>query len=145
MDTNLTSAFLFARAVGPHMLRQKKGKVINISSNSADLGTPYHSVYCVSKAGLSMFTRCLASEWAPFNICVNAIGPGATKTEMMEAHLKDPLFAKAILDAIPEGRTAEPREMALLALYLASEASNFMNGETIFLDGGQRAHGPGSI
>jgi len=145
MDTNLTSAFLFARAVGPHMLRQKKGKVINISSNSADLGTPYHSVYCVSKAGLSMFTRCLASEWAPFNICVNAIGPGATKTEMMEAHLKDPLFSKAILDAIPEGRTAEPREMALLALYLASEASNFMNGETIFLDGGQRAHGPGSI
>ena len=145
MDTNLTSVFLFAQAVGPHMLKQKKGKVINISSNSAQLGSTYHSVYCVSKAGLSAFTRCLASEWAPFNICVNAIGPGATKTEMMERKLRDPLFAKAILDAIPEGRTAEPREIALLALYLASEASNFMNGETLYIDGGQLSHGPGSI
>jgi len=145
MDTNLTSAFLFAQAVGPHMLRQKKGKVINISSNSAELGSTYHSVYCVSKAGLSTFTRCLASEWAPFNICVNAIGPGATKTEMMEVRLKDPVFSKVILDAIPEGRIAEPREIALLALYLASEASNFMNGETIYIDGGQLSHGAGSI
>ncbi len=145
MDTNLTSAFLFARAVGPHMLRQKKGKVINISSNSAELGTPYHSVYCVSKAALSTFTRCLASEWAPFNICVNAIGPGATKTEMMEMHLKDPVFAKLIVDAIPEGRIAESREIALLALYLASEASNFISGETIYIDGGQLSHGPGSL
>lgn len=145
MDTNLTSAFLFARAVGPHMLRQKKGKVINISSNSAELGTPYHSVYCVSKAALSAFTRCLASEWAPFNICVNAIGPGATKTEMMEVHLKDPVFAKLIVDAIPTGRLAESREIALLALYLASEASNFISGETIYIDGGQLSHGPGSL
>lgn len=145
MDTNLTSAFLFARAVGPHMLRQKKGKVINISSNSAELGTPYHSVYCVSKAALSAFTRCLASEWAPFNICVNAIGPGATKTEMMEVHLKDPVFAKLIVDAIPTGRLAESREIALLALYLASEASNFISGETIYIDGGQLSHGSGSL
>ena len=58
------------------MLRQKKGEVVNISSNSAELGTTYHAAYCVSKAALSMFTRCLASEWAPFNINVNAIGPG---------------------------------------------------------------------
>ena len=145
MDTNLTSVFLFAQAVGPHMLRQRRGKVINISSNSAELGSTYHSVYCVSKAGLSTFTRCLASEWAPFNICVNAIGPGATKTEMMEEKLKDPLFGKVILDAIPEGRVAEPREIALLALYLASDASNFMTGETLYIDGGQLSHGPGSI
>ena len=145
MDTNLTSVFLFAQAVGPHMLRQRSGKVINISSNSAELGSTYHSVYCVSKAGLSTFTRCLASEWAPFGICVNAIGPGATKTEMMEEKLKDPLFGKVILDAIPEGRVAEPREIALLALYLASDASNFMTGETLYIDGGQLSHGPGSI
>jgi len=145
MDTNLTSVFLFAQAVGPHMLKQKKGKVVNISSNSAQLGSTYHSVYCASKAGLSTFTRCLASEWAPFNICVNAIGPGATKTEMMEGKLRDPLFGKVILDAIPKGRIAEPREIALLALYLASEASNFMTGETLYIDGGQLSHGAGSI
>ena len=145
MDTNLTSVFLFAQAVGPHMLRQRRGKVINISSTSAELGSTYHSVYCVSKAGLSTFTRCLASEWAPFNICVNAIGPGATKTEMMEGKLRDPLFRKVILDAIPEGRVAEPREIALLALYLASDASNFMTGETLYIDGGQLSHGAGEI
>jgi len=143
IDTNLTGAFLFAQAVGPHMLRQRKGRVINISSNSAELGTPYCSAYCVSKAALSMFTRCLASEWAPFNICVNAIGPGDTNTKMMAQFMKDPTVAKVVLDAIPAGRIAEPREIALLTLYLASEASNFMNGQTIYIDGGQLGRGAG--
>lgn len=143
IDTNLTGAFLFAQAVGPQMLRQRKGRVINISSNSAELGTPYSSAYCASKAALSMFTRCLASEWAPFNICVNAIGPGNTNTQMMAQFMEDPVAAKVVLDAIPAGRLAEPQEIALLALYLASDASNFMNGQTIYIDGGQLAHGPG--
>ena len=143
LEINLTAPFLFAQAVGPHFLKQKKGKVINISSNSAELGTPYCSPYCVSKAGLSMFTQCLASEWAPFNICVNAIGPGDTNTEMMAQFIKDPVVAKIVFDAIPAGRLAEPREMALLALYLASEASNFMNGQTIYIDGGQLSRGAG--
>ena len=143
IDTNLTGAFLFAQAVGPHMLRQRKGKVINISSNSAELGTTYSAPYCVSKAALSMFTRCLASEWAPFNICVNAIGPGDTDTEMMAQFIRDPAVAKITLDAIPAGRLAEPREIALLALYLASEASNYMNGQTVYIDGGQLGRGAG--
>jgi len=145
INTNLTSIFLFAQAVGPYMLKQKKGKIINISSNSAELGSTYHSVYCVSKAGVNAFTRCLASELAPFNICVNAIGPGFTKTKMTEGMLRDQSFKKAILDGIPEGRVAEPREIALLALYLASDASNFINGETIYIDGGQLSHGGGVI
>jgi len=143
IDTNLTSAFLFAQAVGPHMLKRRKGKVINISSNSAELGTPYSSEYCVSKAALSMFTRCLASEWAPFNICVNAIGPGDTNTKIMAQFMENPAVAKVVLDAIPAGRIAEPREIALLALYLASEASNFMDGQTIYIDGGQLGRGAG--
>ncbi len=143
IDTNLTGAFLFAQAVGPHMLRQRKGKVVIISSNSAELGTPYTSAYCASKAALSVFTRCLASEWAPFNICVNAIGPGATNTDMMAQYMKDPAVAKVVLDTIPVGRIAEPREIALLALYLASEASNFMNGQTVYIDGGQLGRGAG--
>ncbi|TET26356.1 MAG: SDR family oxidoreductase [Dehalococcoidia bacterium] len=143
IDTNLTSAFLFCQAVGPHFLKQKRGKVINISSNSAELGAPYCSEYCASKAGLSAFTRCLASEWAPFNICVNAIGPGDTNTEMMAQYMKDPEVARVVLSAIPAGRLAEPREIALLALYLASEASNFMNGQTVYIDGGQLGRGAG--
>jgi NAD(P)-dependent dehydrogenase (short-subunit alcohol dehydrogenase family) len=143
LDINLTAPFLFAQAVGPHFLKRKKGKVINISSNSVELGTPYYAPYNVSKAGLTMFTRCLASEWAPFNICVNAIGPGDTNTQMMEHCMTIPAAVKIVLDAIPAGRLAEPREIALLALYLASEASNFINGQTIYIDGGQLGRGAG--
>ncbi len=143
IDTNLTGAFLFAQAVGPHMLKQRSGKVINISSNAADMGIPYINAYCVSKAALSMFTRCLAAEWAPSNICVNAIGPGGTNTEMQLGLMQNPTAAKIALNPILAGRLAEPREIALLALYLASDASNFMNGQTVFIDGGQLACGPG--
>lgn len=90
LNTNLISAFHFAQEVGPHMLKQKKGKFISVSSNSADLAPPYFSAYCVSKAGLSMFTRCLATEWAPHNICVNAIGPGSVLTEHTSKVLRNP-------------------------------------------------------
>ncbi|MFC2063251.1 SDR family NAD(P)-dependent oxidoreductase [Chloroflexota bacterium] len=145
LDTNFTSVFLFSQAVAPYMLKKKKGKIINISSTSADLGTPYHSIYCASKAAVSAFTRCLASEWAPYNICVNAIGPGSTETEITKAYLKNPVFEMAILDSIPKGRMAEPQEIAELALFLASEASDFITGQTIFIDGGQIGHGAGAI
>ncbi|MFC2062852.1 SDR family NAD(P)-dependent oxidoreductase [Chloroflexota bacterium] len=145
LDTNFTSVFLFSRAVAPYMLKKKKGKIINISSTSADLGTPYHSVYCASKAAVSSFTRCLASEWAPYNICVNAIGPGNTETEIMKNYMKNPAFEKAILESIPKGRMAKPEEIAELALFLASEASDFITGQTIFIDGGQIGHGAGYI
>jgi NAD(P)-dependent dehydrogenase (short-subunit alcohol dehydrogenase family) len=143
IDVNLLAPFLFAQAVGPHFLRQKRGKVINISSNSAELGSPYCTPYCVSKAGISSFTRCLASEWAPFNINVNAVGPGNTNTQMTQRFMVDPVSAKIILDAIPAGRLAEPQEIALLVLYLASEASNYINGQTIYVDGGQLGRGAG--
>jgi len=143
LNTNLTSAFLFAQAVGPHMLRQKKGKIINTSSNSADLAPPYFSAYCVSKAGLSMFTRCLATEWASYNICVNAIGPGSVLTELSAPVLNDPERREFILRAIPMGRMGETREVALLVVYLASEASNWVTGQTFYIDGGQISRGNG--
>jgi len=143
LNTNLTSAFLFAQAVGPHMLRQKKGKIINTSSNSADLAPSYFSAYCVSKAGLSMFTRCLATEWASYNICVNAIGPGSVLTELSAPVLNDPERREFILRAIPMGRMGETREVALLVVYLASEASNWVTGQTFYIDGGQISRGNG--
>lgn len=143
LNTNLTSAFLFAQAVGPHMLRQKKGKIINTSSNSADLAPPYFSAYCVSKAGLSMFTRCLATEWAPYNICVNAIGPGSVVTELSAPVLNNPERREFILGAVPMGRMGETREVALLVVYLASEASNWVTGQTFYIDGGQLSRGNG--
>jgi len=143
LNTNLTSAFLFAQAVAPHMLRQKKGKIINISSNSADLAPPYFSAYCASKAGLSMFTRCLAIEWAPYNVCVNAIGPGSVLTELSAPVLSDPERKKFILERIPIGRVGETREIGLLVVYLASDASNWVTGQTFYIDGGQLSRGNG--
>lgn len=143
LNTNLTSAFLFAQAVGPHMLGRKKGKFINISSNSAELAPPYFSAYCVSKAGLSMFTRCLATEWAPYNICVNAVGPGSVHTELSAPVLNDPERKKSILESVPLGRLGEIREIGLLVVYLASEASNWVTGQTYYIDGGQLSRGNG--
>ena len=143
LNTNLTSAFLFAQAVAPYLLKQKSGKVISVSSNSADLAPPYFSSYCVSKAGLSMFTRCLATEWAPFNICVNAVGPGDVLTEMTEPVLAYPEMKKFMLESIPLGRLGKTREIALLVVYLASEASDYMTGQTLYIDGGQLSRGSG--
>jgi len=125
------------------MLKRKRGKIINISSGSTDLAQTYFSSYCVSKAGLSMFTRCLATEWAPFGICVNAIGPGDILTEMTAPVLADPEMKKYILEAIPMGRLGEPREIALLMVYLASQASEYVTGQTLHIDGGQLSRGGG--
>lgn len=142
LDTNLTSAFLFAQAVGPHMIKQRKGKVINISSNGAEQGISYNSAYNVSKAGVSAFTRCLASEWGPFNINVNAIAPGLTNTVMIKPLITDPKMMKDKLEKTPLGRLGEPREVALLALFLASSASNFITGQIFTIDGGVMGRGP---
>jgi len=142
IKTNLTSAFLFAQAVGPHMMKQKKGKVINVSSTSGDEGTPLMSAYCVSKAGLKSFTRCLASEWAPFGINVNAVAPGVIDTGMAEPFLKDPKMAKAMIKPIPFGRAGDSREVAYLVLFLASAASDYITGQTFIIDGGGLGQGP---
>jgi NAD(P)-dependent dehydrogenase (short-subunit alcohol dehydrogenase family) len=143
IDTNLTSAFLFAQAVGPYMMKQRKGKVINTSSTCADEGLPRISAYSASKAGLSTFTRCLASEWGPFNINVNAIAPGVIRTDMVAHHLEDPKSKEAILGRIPLGRVAEPRDVALLVLFLASEASDYLTGQIFTIDGGAMGRGIG--
>ncbi|RLC60434.1 MAG: 2-deoxy-D-gluconate 3-dehydrogenase, partial [Chloroflexi bacterium] len=143
IDTNLTSAFLFAQAVGPYMMKQRRGKVINTSSTCADEGLPRISAYSASKAGLSTFTRCLASEWGPFNINVNAIAPGVVRTDMIAHHLKDPKSKEAILERIPLGRVAEPRDVALLVLFLAAEASDYLTGQIFTIDGGAMGRGIG--
>jgi len=142
IDTNLTSAFLLAKAVGPNMIRRRKGKVVNISSIGANQGLSYNSAYNTSKAGLSVFTRCLASEWAPFGINVNAVAPGLTNTIMIKSLIADPKTKKATLKDIPLGRLGEPREVALLALFLASSASNYITGQIITIDGGVMGRGP---
>lgn len=136
MDTNVTSVFLCLRAVAPHMMKQKKGKIINISSMEAAKGFVYHAPYAATKGALTAFTRVLALEWARYNINVNAIGPGYVHTELTDFAYKDQRLTEGMLRSIPLRRFLQPREIGLLAVYLASEASDYITGQTIYIDGG---------
>jgi NAD(P)-dependent dehydrogenase (short-subunit alcohol dehydrogenase family) len=134
LDTNLTAAFLCSRAVGRHMLEQKKGRIINIASGLGARGLPHATAYCASMGGLIQFTKALALEWARDNIRVSCIGPGWFSEEAGEAQ-PDPL-----LRYIPMRRRGHPREIGPLAVYLASDASEYVTGHTYFVDGGVIAH-----
>jgi len=136
IDTNLTSIFLCCRAVGPYMFKQKKGKVINISSISSQKAQTDDIPYNVSKAGVDMFTRCLALDWAPYNINVNAIGPGQFYTKLSAKSHEDPELRARMVSCIPLGRVGNLQELAYLAVFLASPASDFITGQIIFIDGG---------
>ena len=143
MDVNLTSAFLLTQAAGPYLLKQKSGKVIITSSNGAEQGQSLQSAYNTSKAGLCMFVRCLATEWGAYNINVNAISPGIINTEMVAPFISDPDTMKTILEVTPLDRVGEPEEVASLALFLASDASSYITGQTVTIDGGAIGRGPG--
>jgi NAD(P)-dependent dehydrogenase (short-subunit alcohol dehydrogenase family) len=143
MDVNLTSAFLLTQAAGPYLLKQKSGKVIITSSNGAEQGQSLMTAYNTSKAGLCVFVRCLATEWGPYNINVNAISPGIIDTEMTAPFISDPETMKTILEVTPLGRVGEPEEVARLAVFLASDASSYITGQTITIDGGAIGRGPG--
>ncbi|MBM3254319.1 MAG: SDR family oxidoreductase [Candidatus Omnitrophica bacterium] len=136
LNTNVTSIFLATRAVGPHMIRQRKGKIINISSFMASKSFAYQALYSTSKAAVNMYTRALALEWARYNINVNAIAPGYVHTQMTSIYFDDDAVREKIVKSIPLGRLCQPREVALLAVYLASEASDYITGQTIYIDGG---------
>lgn len=139
LDTNLMGAFLCMRALGPHMIERRKGKIINISSVNAVKAARYRFSYDVSKAGLSQLTRSLAVEWARYGINVNAIGGGYVHTDLNDLAMRDERQRSRLLSGIPLRRLATEREMALLAVYLASPASDYMTGQTVFLDGGALA------
>jgi NAD(P)-dependent dehydrogenase (short-subunit alcohol dehydrogenase family) len=139
LDTNLTSAFYCCQAVGPVMMKEGGGKIINITSVNGQRGKAGMVAYASSKGGIIQFTRALAVEWAQHNIKVNAIGPGAFYTQPMKKVLDDPTLGKIRRKKIPLKRAGEPRELGALIVYLASEASDFMTGEVIFIDGGELA------
>lgn len=136
LDANLTSIFLATRTAGPHMIQQSKGKIINISSMTGAKGFAYQAVYCTTKAAVSMYTRSLALEWARYNINVNAIGPGYVATDMTAMLLENETARDRLLRSVPLRRLGQTREVGLLAVYLASEASDYLTGQTIYLDGG---------
>ena len=139
VNLNMTSAFFCARAVGPHMIQRGKGKIINISSYAGARGRANNTSYNASKGGLNMFTRSLALEWARYNINVNGIGPGYIHTDLTARLFEDANLKERLLKVIPLKRPGTPREIGLLAVYLASDAANYITGQTIFIDGGMLA------
>jgi NAD(P)-dependent dehydrogenase (short-subunit alcohol dehydrogenase family) len=118
------------------------GKIINMASVAGLGPQPMMGVYCVSKAAVLMLTQVLAAELAQFNIQVNAIAPGFVKTQFSAALWQNPMLNEAVLKSIPQGRMAEPDEIAGLALYLASPAASFVTGSTFTVDGGQMVGNP---
>lgn len=139
LDTNLKGPWLCCRAVFEPMKRQKWGRVINLSSILGEVGLADRTPYCSSKGGLTLMTRTLALEWAPHGINVNAICPGPFGTEINRPLLNDPTAMAAMKARVPLGRWGEPAEIGPAAVFLASEASSFVTGTTLFVDGGYTA------
>ncbi len=140
VDLNLKGAFLVAQAVGRVMIKQKRGKIINISSVRSVLGIRSGYVaYCSSKGGLNMLTKQLASEWAQYNININAIAPTFIRTELVSHYLNRKEFYESLINRIPMGRVGEPMDLVGATIFLASPASDFITGQILFVDGGVTA------
>ncbi len=139
IDTHLKGYYFCCQAVGRRMIEQKRGNIINIASTLATKAAPGMGVYCVAKAGVVMLTRVLALELTSYNIRANAIAPGAIKTEMIRHRWSDPERLKQVETRIPLGRIAESADIIGTALFLASDASSYITGHTIVVDGGSRA------
>ncbi|MEX0321598.1 MAG: SDR family oxidoreductase [Puniceicoccaceae bacterium] len=136
IDTNLTAAFLVARTVVTDMFSAGGGKIINTCSLMSELARPSTGNYAAAKGGLKMLTRAMAAEWAGRNIQINAIAPGYFVTELTEALKADPKFDGWICGRTPAGRWGVPDELAGVAVFLASRASSFVNGQMLLVDGG---------
>ncbi|MGA8032952.1 MAG: glucose 1-dehydrogenase [Casimicrobiaceae bacterium] len=133
---NVDGPFLVTRAVLPGMKTRRSGKIINICSLAADLGRPRIVAYATSKGGLRMLTRALAVEVAPFNIQVNGIVPGFVRTEMNADVMADPGFVAWVERRTPAGRWADPDDIAGGAVFLASQAADYVTGHLLHVDGG---------
>ena len=142
LRVNLKGAFLCGQAVARHMVERVKaggapGAIINLTSVNAVFAIPDQVPYSVSKGGLNQLTRVMALSLARYGIRVNAIGPGSIATEMLESVMTDPAVRQTILSRTPLGRIGEPREIAAIAAFLASDEASYITGQTIYADGGR--------
>ena len=136
LDVNLTSAFLVTRAIVPDMIRRGRGKIINLCSLNSEISRPTIGNYAAAKGGLKMLTRAMAVEWARHNIQANALAPGYIRTALTGPLTVDPAFNHHLCTRTPAGRWGEPPELVGATVFLASRASDFMNGQILFVDGG---------
>jgi gluconate 5-dehydrogenase len=139
IETNLTSAFLVSRAVARGMVERGRGKIINICSLMAELGRVDVAPYAASKGGLKMLTRGMCADWGASGVQVNAIGPGYFQTELTAALADDEEFDAWLRRRTPAGRWGRPEELVGALLFLASPASDFVNGQILYVDGGLSA------
>jgi gluconate 5-dehydrogenase len=139
ISTNLTSAFLVSRAFVPAMIESKAGKIINVCSLMSELARPTTANYAAAKGGLKMLTRAMCGEWAQHNIQINGIGPGYIATELTAPLMADEKFDSWIKGRTPAGRWGEVSDLTGAAVFMASSASDFLNGQILMIDGGLTA------
>jgi 2-deoxy-D-gluconate 3-dehydrogenase len=139
IDSNLNGTFLCSRKAGQIMRERKRGKIVSISSLAGRRSAPFMGIYGVAKAGIEMMTKVMAQELAAFNIQVNAVAPGMVRTKFSEPFWSNSEIYEQIIKTIPLGRIAEPSDVAWTVLFLCSEASDFITGQTLMVDGGASA------
>lgn len=136
MRTNLDSVFYVAQAVAKGMIKRSTGKIINICSLQSEVSRPSIAPYAASKGAVKMLTRAMCVEWAKHDIQINGIGPGYFDTPLNKALVEDPEFDAWLCKRTPAGRWGKVEELQGAAVFLASSASNFVNGQVIYVDGG---------
>src|SRR3954471_8727210 len=139
IDTNLTSAFLVGREAARRMIPRGQGKIINIASLTSELARATVAPYTVAKGGIKMLTRAMTAEWAGDGIQANAIGPGYMLTDRNQAVVDNPTFDAWVKGRTPSRRWGKPEELIGTAIFLASAASDYVNGQIIYVDGGMLA------
>lgn len=136
LDINIYGAMIVSQAIAPFMIGRKAGKIINICSIQSELGRPTIVPYAVSKGGIKMLTKALCTEWAKHNIQVNGIGPGYFETELTKPLKENPEFDNWLRNRTPSNRWGIPQELVGAAIFLASKASDYVNGQILYVDGG---------
>ena len=139
MRTNIDSVFLVGQAVARHMIPRQRGKIINICSVQSELGRPNIAPSAATKGAVKMLTKGMAIDWGQYGIQVNGLGPGYFKTELTDALVKNEEFSRWLIARTPSRRWGDVEDLVGAAIFLASEASNFVNGHILYVDGGVTA------
>ncbi len=137
LGVNLTGTFLCSQIVGRHMIRRRRGAIVNLASMAAAIALPRGTAYCAIKAAVAHFSSALACEWGKYGVRVNAVAPGAVHTRMSEEVWQDPARRRFNTQQTPLGRWGRPQDVAAAVLYLASDQAAYVTGHVLYVDGGR--------